>query len=146
MVREMNWSAVYPIAGTVWTTKASPTVYPVAVGQLGIQLLANWLASNWHRETGLKTRTRECDSRCPAACARSLEGTPLLPQPLSVPSSAHGDLRFFMVRADSMRTDVAVALQTGLCLQPAFTLASCSAYSIILKMEAICSSKTSVNF
>jgi hypothetical protein len=33
----------------VWTTMASPTVYPVAAGQLGIQLLSNWLASNWHR-------------------------------------------------------------------------------------------------
>jgi hypothetical protein len=46
---QLTWSTVYPIAGTVWTTMASPTVYPVAAGQLGIQLLSNWLASNWHR-------------------------------------------------------------------------------------------------
>jgi hypothetical protein len=32
------------------------------------------------------------------------------------------------------------------CLPPAFTLISCSAYSWILKMEAICSSETSVDF
>jgi hypothetical protein len=33
-----------------------------------------------------------------------------------------------------------------LCLPPAFTLVSCSAYSSTLKMEAICSSETSVDF
>jgi hypothetical protein len=33
-----------------------------------------------------------------------------------------------------------------LCLPPAFTLVSCSAYSSTLKMEAICSSETSVYF
>jgi hypothetical protein len=33
-----------------------------------------------------------------------------------------------------------------LCLQSAFTLVSCSAYSSILKMEAKCSSETSVDF
>jgi hypothetical protein len=32
-----------------------------------------------------------------------------------------------------------------LCLPPAFTLVSCSAYSSTLKMEAICSSETSVD-
>jgi hypothetical protein len=46
---QLNWPTVYPIAGTVWTTMASPTVYPEAAVQLGIQLLSNWLASNWHR-------------------------------------------------------------------------------------------------
>jgi hypothetical protein len=34
----------------------------------------------------------------------------------------------------------------GLCLPPAFTLVSCSAYSSTLKMEAICSCETSVDF
>jgi hypothetical protein len=33
-----------------------------------------------------------------------------------------------------------------LCLSHAFTLVSCPAYSYILKMEAICSSETSVDF
>jgi hypothetical protein len=33
-----------------------------------------------------------------------------------------------------------------LCLPPAFTLVSCSAYSSTLKMEAICFSETSVDF
>jgi hypothetical protein len=33
-----------------------------------------------------------------------------------------------------------------LCSPPAFTLVSCSTYSSTLKMEAICSSETSVNF
>jgi hypothetical protein len=33
-----------------------------------------------------------------------------------------------------------------LCMPPAFTLVSCLAYSSILKMEAICSSETSVDF
>jgi hypothetical protein len=33
-----------------------------------------------------------------------------------------------------------------LCLPPAFTLVSCSAYSSTLKKEAICSSETSVDF
>jgi hypothetical protein len=32
------------------------------------------------------------------------------------------------------------------CLPPAFTLVSCSAYSSTLKMEVICSSETSVDF
>jgi hypothetical protein len=36
--------------------------------------------------------------------------------------------------------------QASLCLPPAFTLVSCSAYSPTLKMEAICSSEMSVNF
>jgi hypothetical protein len=39
---QLNRSTIYPIAGTVWTTMASPTVYPVAAGQLGIQLLSNY--------------------------------------------------------------------------------------------------------
>jgi hypothetical protein len=54
VVREMNIpnrsrpvELVYCLA--VWTKIASPTVYPVAARQLGIQLLSNWLASNWHR-------------------------------------------------------------------------------------------------
>jgi hypothetical protein len=33
-----------------------------------------------------------------------------------------------------------------LCLPPAFTLFSCSAYSSILKIEATCSDETSVDF
>jgi hypothetical protein len=33
-----------------------------------------------------------------------------------------------------------------LCLPPAFTLVSCSVYSLTLKMEAICSSEMLVNF
>jgi hypothetical protein len=33
-----------------------------------------------------------------------------------------------------------------LCLQPAFMLVSCLAYPATLKMEAICSSETSVDF
>jgi hypothetical protein len=33
-----------------------------------------------------------------------------------------------------------------LCLTPAFTPVSCSAYSLTLKMEKICSSETSVHF
>jgi hypothetical protein len=33
-----------------------------------------------------------------------------------------------------------------LCLPPAFTLVSCSAYFLTLKMEATCSSETSVDF
>jgi hypothetical protein len=34
----------------------------------------------------------------------------------------------------------------SICLEPAFTLVSCSAYSSTLKMEAICSPKTSFDF
>jgi hypothetical protein len=37
-------------------------------------------------------------------------------------------------------------LSSGLCLPPAFTLVSWSAYSSTLNLEAICSSETSVNF
>jgi hypothetical protein len=33
-----------------------------------------------------------------------------------------------------------------LCLSPAYTLVSCAAYSTTLKMDAICSSETSVDF
>jgi hypothetical protein len=40
----------------------------------------------------------------------------------------------------------AVASQPTLCLPPAFTLVSCLAYSSTLKMEAKCSSETSVDF
>jgi hypothetical protein len=36
-------------------------------------------------------------------------------------------------------------LQGKLCLSPDFTLVSCSAYSSTLKMEAICTSETSVD-
>jgi hypothetical protein len=39
-----------------------------------------------------------------------------------------------------------VSKKPELCLPPAFTLVSCSAYSSTLKMEAICSSETSVDF
>jgi hypothetical protein len=31
---------------------------------------------------------------------------------------------------------------SGLCLSPAFTLESCSAYSLTLRMEVVCSSET----
>jgi hypothetical protein len=39
-----------------------------------------------------------------------------------------------------------VGLASELCLPTALTLVSCSAYSLTLKMEAICSSETSVEF
>jgi hypothetical protein len=42
MVREMNKSTEQGQLN--WST-----VYPIAAGQLGTQLLSNWLASNWHR-------------------------------------------------------------------------------------------------
>jgi hypothetical protein len=38
----------------LWNVNKWMNVYPVAVGQLGIQLLSNWLASNWHRVNGRK--------------------------------------------------------------------------------------------
>jgi hypothetical protein len=43
-------------------------------------------------------------------------------------------------------TDVSEEHIADLCLPPAFTLVSCSAYSSTLKMEVICSSKTLADF
>jgi hypothetical protein len=42
--------------------------------------------------------------------------------------------------------ELCMKLITVACLPFAFTLVSCSAYSLALKMEATCSSETSVDF
>jgi hypothetical protein len=53
---------------------------------------------------------------------------------------------FYGLIAMLMKSSMSWDITQSLCLPFAFTLVSCSAYSSTLKMEATCSSKTSVDF
>jgi hypothetical protein len=48
--------------------------------------------------------------------------------------------------SDRYEQEMFQVITAELCLPPAFTLLSCSAYSSTMKMEAMCSSETSVDF